>query len=125
VIETKEVHEPVNRQVNELRFERMRGRARLARRGLDGDDDVAEQLASDRAGHERAVLLRERQYVGRMIFARVLSIERAQRPVVAEPQRDLRLRAPRGGKRTLEHRLQAPRELSADPTPLARIDRDR
>ncbi len=79
VIETQDVKEAVQGQDLELAVERVRETLRVAARGFDADDHIAET-------HVRA-LARERQHVGRLVLEPKVAIEPSQQGIPGEYDR--------------------------------------
>lgn len=98
MIIAEQMTEAVHREVDELVDQRSLARLCLATRVWDRDDDVAEQR---RVAQKRlALVLRERQDIGRVIFVRVLEVQLMNRRVVDQRQIDGRAALPRGCHRT-------------------------
>src|SRR3569623_2108370 len=112
MVVAKQGAEAVRREVDELGVEAARG---LPLRSVERDHDVAEQAGIGGCG----LALRERELVGWLVLAAPVAVERVDRRVVGDAQRDVEIATPFGQRGRLDHA----RDLAIDsgvavPAPL-------
>lgn len=85
MIISQKMAQPVNRKMQELVLESMVSLGRLAGRDRHRDHDIAKQDRPHRgrSHRQRGFKLRKRQHIGRVVFARVLQVQRMKLVIVA------------------------------------------